>query len=89
MELAALRHRPGWFLGVHAFQRYLKLNFFYGQRLKPIPPGPSKDANARYLDLHEDDDLDEAQLTSWVKQTAACSGLRPVAKAFGAAVGLT
>ena len=64
----------GWFLGVHVFTRYVKLAFFRGAELKPLPPGLSKDKNTRYLDIHEDDELDEAQLGSWVKQAAALPG---------------
>jgi hypothetical protein len=64
----------GWFLGFHVFARYVKVTFFRGAALKPLPPGPSKDKNTRYLDIHEDDELDEAQLASWVKQAAALPG---------------
>ncbi len=64
----------GWFLGMHVFTRYIKLAFFRGAELRPLPPGTSKDKNTRYLDLHEDDELDEAQLASWVKQAAALPG---------------
>ena len=67
----------GWFLGVHTFTRYLKLAFFRGASLKPLPPGTSKDPNTRYLDVHEDDELDEAQLATWLKQAAAVPGGRP------------
>jgi hypothetical protein len=66
----------GWFLGVHAFARYLKLAFFRGTSLRPPPPGPSKDPDTRYLDIHEGDELDEAQLARWVKQAAALPGGR-------------
>jgi hypothetical protein len=69
-----------WFLGMHAFTRYLKLAFFRGAVLRPPPPGTSKDPNTRYLDLHEHDTLDEAQLERWVKQAAALPGWRPGAK---------
>ena len=64
----------GWFLGVHAYTRYLKLSFFRGSSLRPVPPGPSKDENVRHLDIHEGDALDEAQLVKWVKQAAALPG---------------
>lgn len=64
----------GWFLGLHVFTRYLKVTFFFGAKLRPLPPGPSKDKNTRYLDIHEDDELDEAQLTRWIKQAAAIPG---------------
>ena len=64
----------GWFLGVHVFTKYVKLAFFRGSALRPLPPGPSKDKHTRYLDVHEDDELDEAQLGSWLKQAAAIPG---------------
>jgi hypothetical protein len=64
----------GWFLGLHVYTRYVKLAFFRGASLRPLPPGPSKDKNTRYLDIHEDDELDEAQFARWVKQAAALPG---------------
>ncbi len=64
----------GWFLGIHCFTKYVKMAFFRGASLRPPPPGPSKDKNTRYLDIHEGDDLDEAQIASWVKQAAALPG---------------
>ncbi len=67
----------GWFLGVHSFDRYLKLAFFRGAALRPMPPETSKDKNTRYFHIHEDDDLDEAQLAKWVKQAAKLPGWIP------------
>jgi len=67
----------GWFLGFHVFTRYVKVAFFRGTSLRPVPPGPSKDKNTRYIDIHEDDELDEAQMASWVKQAAALPGWVP------------
>jgi hypothetical protein len=64
----------GWFLGLHTFTRYVKVTFFRGASLRPLPPGPSKDKNTRYLDIHEGDELDEAQMASWLKQAAALPG---------------
>jgi len=64
----------GWFLSFHVFTRYVKVTFFYGASLQPLPPGASKHKTVRYLDIHEGDELDEAQLTSWVKQAAAIPG---------------
>ncbi len=64
----------GWFLGIHVFTRYIKVAFFRGSSLRPKPPGTSKDKNTRYLDIHEDDELDEAQFAAWVKQAAAVPG---------------
>jgi hypothetical protein len=64
----------GWFLSFHVFTRYVKVTFFRGAALKPLPPGTSKSKDVRYLDIHEDDTLDEAQLASWLKQAAAIPG---------------
>jgi hypothetical protein len=64
----------GWFLSFHVFTRYVKVGFFRGAALRPVPPGASKDKNLRYLDIHEDDELDEAQMANWVKQAAALPG---------------
>jgi hypothetical protein len=58
----------GWFLGVHCLTKYVKVAFFRGALLRPVPPGESKQKEVRYLDIHEDDQLDEAQLAAWVKQ---------------------
>ena len=64
----------GWFLSFHVFSRYLKMTFFRGASLQPVPPGASKQKSVRYLDIHEDDELDEAQFMGWVKQAAALPG---------------
>lgn len=63
----------GWFLSFHVFTRYVKVTFFRGTSLRPVPPGPSKTKDTRYVDLHEGE-LDEAQMQSWVKQAAALPG---------------
>jgi hypothetical protein len=63
-----------WFLGIHVFTKYVKVAFFRGGSLDPTPPGPSKQKEVRYLDIHEDDELDEAQFIAWVKQAAALPG---------------
>ncbi len=60
----------GWFLSFHCFTKYVKVAFFQGTSLRPIPPGESKHKEVRYLDIHEDDQLDEAQLVDWVKQAS-------------------
>ena len=67
----------GWFLSFHVFNRYVKVGFFRGAALRPIPPGASKDKNMRYLDIHEGDEFDEAQMAKWVKQAAALPGWMP------------
>jgi hypothetical protein len=66
----------GWFLGIHCFTSYVKVAFFRGALLRPVPPGGSKSKDTRYLDLHEDDQLDEAQLAAWVKQASQLPGER-------------
>jgi hypothetical protein len=65
----------GWFLGFHCFTKYVKVTFFRGTSLRPIPPGESKHKEVRYLDIHEGD-LDEAQLVAWVKQASQLPGER-------------
>jgi hypothetical protein len=66
----------GWFLNFHCFTKYVKLAFFRGTSLSPVPPGASKHKEVRYLDIHEDDELDEAQLAAWVKQASELPGER-------------
>lgn len=64
----------GFFLGIHTYARYVKVAFFRGKGLDPLPPGTSKHGETRYLDIREDDELDEAQFTKWVKQAAKLPG---------------
>ena len=64
----------GWFLSYHCFTKYVKVAFFRGASLRPLPPGESKQKDVRYLDIHEDDQLDEAQFTAWVKQASQLPG---------------
>jgi hypothetical protein len=66
----------GWFLGIHCFTKYVKVAFFRGMSLRPVPPGESKSKDTRYLDIHEDDQLDEAQFAAWVKQASQLPGER-------------
>ena len=64
----------GWFLSFHCFTRYVKVTFFRGASLQPLPPGESKQDAVRYLDLHEEDRLDESQLRLWVLQASKLPG---------------
>ena len=64
-----------WFLGVHVYERYLKVSFFRGARLDPVPPVASKQKDVRYLHIHEDD-LDETLFVEWVKQASRLPGER-------------
>ena len=66
----------GWFLGFHCFTKYVKVAFFRGTSLRPVPPGESKSKDTRYLDIHEDDPLDEALFAAWVKQASQLPGER-------------
>ncbi len=66
----------GWFLSLHCFTKYVKVAFFRGQSLQPVPPGASKSQDTRYLDIREDDVLDEAQFTDWVRQASQLPGER-------------
>lgn len=66
----------GWFLGFHCFERYVKVTFFRGASLDPVPPGQSKQEAVRCLDIHEDDLIDEARLSSWIKQASELPGER-------------
>jgi len=65
----------GWFLSYHCFTRYVKVTFFRGTSLNPMPPGKSKHDEVRYLDIHEGE-LDEAQFSDWVKQASKLPGER-------------
>ena len=66
----------GWFLGFHCFTKCVKMAFFRGTSLRPVPPGESKSKDTRYLDIHEDDQLDESQFADWVKQASQLPGER-------------
>jgi hypothetical protein len=65
-----------WFLSFHVFAKYVKVAFFRGASLRPLPPGASKQKDVRYLDIREDDELDEAQFAAWVKQASRLPGER-------------
>ena len=68
----------GWFVSFRAFTRYVKVTFFQGTALRPVPPGATeKSKDVRWIDLYEDDALDAAQLAAWVKQAAALPGWVP------------
>jgi hypothetical protein len=66
----------GWFLSFHVFARYVKVTFFRGTSLRPVPPGTSKHRYVRYVDVHEDN-LDEVQMKKWIGQAAAIPGWVP------------
>ena len=63
----------GWFVSFHCFTRYVKVTFFRGTSLRPVPDGKSKHPEVRYHDVYEDE-LDEAQFASWVEQASKLPG---------------
>ncbi len=64
----------GWFLGIHTFTHFVKVTFFRGSSLRPVPPGASKSKDTRYVDIREGDEIDEALLSMWIRQAAALPG---------------
>jgi len=66
----------GWFLSLHCFAKYVKVAFFRGTSLHPLPPGTSKQKEVRYLDIREDDQFDEDQFADWVGQASRLPGER-------------
>ena len=63
-----------WFLGFHCITKYIKVAFFRGALLRPVPPGESKQKEVRYLDIYQDDPFDETQFAAWVKQASQLPG---------------
>jgi hypothetical protein len=74
----------GWFLGFHCFTKYVKVTFFNGGFLDPLPPGASKTAGVRHLDLREDGPLDEPQFAAWVRQASRLPSRPDAAKMVSA-----
>ena len=64
----------GWFLSFHVYTKFIKVAFFRGASLRPPPPGASTHKDVRYLDIREDDEIDEKQLAAWIKQAAGLPG---------------
>lgn len=64
----------GWFLSFHCFTRYIKVTFLNGAQLTPLPPVESKHDDVRYLNIHEDEDVDVDQLVAWITQAASLPG---------------
>jgi hypothetical protein len=63
-----------WFLGFHCLTKYVKVAFMQGASLDPVPPGTSKQKDVRYLDIYENDEIDEAQFADWVNQASLLPG---------------
>ena len=67
----------GWFLNFHTFTNYVKVAFFRGTSLRPVPPGASKHKEVRYVDIHEGDQLDETLWARWIRQASELPGWVP------------
>jgi hypothetical protein len=67
----------GWFLSFHCVTRYVKVAFFNGASLEPLPPGESKQKDVRYLHIHEGDKIDEARIGDWIRQASNLPGWMP------------
>ena len=65
----------GWFLSFHCYTHYIKVAFFRGVLLRPLPPGESKQKEVRYLDVRKDE-FDAAQFVDWIKQASKLPGQR-------------
>ena len=64
----------GWFLGVHCMTKYVKVAFFKGTSLRPVPPVESKHQEVRYFHVHEGDELDEELVARWIRQASELPG---------------
>lgn len=64
----------GWFLSFHCYAKYVKVAFFRGTALSPLPPVASKQQEVRYVHIHEADAVDEAQFSRWVRQASKLPG---------------
>jgi hypothetical protein len=64
----------GWFLGFHCITKYVKVAFFRGASLRPVPPGESKQKDVRYLHIYEDDQFDEELVANWIRQASELPG---------------
>jgi hypothetical protein len=70
-------HGDGYFLGYHCLTKYVKVAFFRGAELKPMPPGVSKQKGVRYFDIYEDTKIDEVLIADWIRQASELPGWVP------------
>ncbi len=64
----------GWFTAFRCYTNYVQVQFFRGTSLDPEPPKAAKHPEVRYLDIHQDDDIDEEQLLAWFEQASVLPG---------------
>ena len=74
--LYAVKDDQCWFMSLHIFTNYIKVAFFRGAELDPLPPGASKQKHVRYLDIREDDPFDETRIAAWIRQASELPGER-------------
>lgn len=68
----------GWFVSFHVLTKYVKVTFFEGVALTPMPPGgTAKSGRGRWIDIYEDDELDQELMSSWIKQASEIPGWVP------------
>ena len=65
----------GWIFSMYCYKRYVQLTFMRGTSLSPVPPKSSKTEETRYLDIHEEDELDERQIEEWIRQASRLPGV--------------
>lgn len=66
----------GWFIAYHCITRYIKVTFFRGTSLRPVPPVESKHPEVRYFHIFEDGEFDEDLLANWIRQASELPGDR-------------
>ncbi|WP_411817335.1 DUF1801 domain-containing protein [Hyphococcus sp. DH-69] len=66
----------GWFMAMYCYKKYVQLTFMRGTSLTPVPPVPSKVDGTRYLNIYEDDELDQEQIADWVRQASKLPGVK-------------
>ena len=62
----------GWFLGFHCFTKYVKVAFFRGTSLSPIPPGESKRRTPATSTSTRTTSSTEKLLASWISRVGSC-----------------
>lgn len=66
----------GWFLSFHCFATYVKVAFFRGTALNPVPPVAPRQKEVRYLHIREAEPIDETRFADWIGQASRLPGER-------------
>jgi hypothetical protein len=67
----------GWFLSFHCYTKFVRVAFFRGRSLRPLPPGESRQKEVRYLDIHEEEQIDDKLVAGWIRQASELPGWGP------------